>query len=219
MDLILLPNNTIGGHCLDGSMAGFYYEAPTTSKGDTLWTIFLQGGGACTTKQECTSRSQGALGSSNYWSKTKQGQAIYSTSSTENPDFYDGHHVFVPYCGGDVHSGTRTTNTDPTTWGFYFSGHLIITNIIEYLIKNYGMYKAENVLLSGCSAGGIGTFGNTDWIYDKLTSYNSKINYKAAPIAGWFWAGNCTDEQSPGKIYIQIVYNLMIIYTFENVFG
>ena len=77
------------------------------------------------------------------------------------------------------------------------------------------MDKAENVLLSGCSAGGIGTFGNTDWVYDKLTSYNSKINYKAAPIAGWFWAGNCTDEQSPGKIYIQIVYNLMIIYTFK----
>ena len=86
----------------------------------------------------------------------------------------------------------------PGEWGFYFSGHLIITNIIEYLIDNYSMNKAENVLISGCSAGGIGTFGNTDWIYHKLLAYNPNIRYKAAPVVGWFYAGNCTDEQSPG---------------------
>ena len=56
----------------------------------------------------------------------------------------------------------------------------------------------KNVLLSGCSAGGEGTFVNTDWIYNKLLTYNANIRYKAAPVAGWFYAGNCTDEQSPG---------------------
>eukprot|EP01084_Bolivina_argentea_P105201 188325_1 len=174
-------------------MAGFYYEAP--SKSSTLWTFFLEGGGACSTKADCTQRSQGALGSSNYWAKTRTGQGVLSTNPTENPDFSQGHHVYIPYCGGDVHAGQRTTPS-VQTWGFYFSGHLIITNIFEYLIKNYKLGQAENVLVSGCSAGGIGTFANADWISTRLKQENTKMIVKAAPVAGWFFAGNCTDEQN-----------------------
>eukprot|EP01084_Bolivina_argentea_P105200 188324_1 len=195
MNLILLPNST-NAHCLDGSMAGFYYEAPETKSGDTLWTIFLQGGGACYSKESCTQRANSSLGSSNFWSKTKNGVSMYSTNVVENPDFYDGNHVFIPYCGGDLHSGTRSTNKDPETWGFYFQGHLIIESIIQYLINNYKLGQAQNVLLSGCSAGAIGTFGNVDWISRKLATVSQTITLKAAPVAGWFYAGNCTDEQS-----------------------
>ena len=43
--------NEHGAKCLDGSMAGFYYEAP--SKASDTWTIFLQGGGACETQSDC----------------------------------------------------------------------------------------------------------------------------------------------------------------------
>eukprot|EP01083_Nonionella_stella_P001229 3594_1 len=157
--------------------------------------FFLEGGGSCQTKSSCAQRAQGNLGSSNKWAKTRTGSGILSTSATENPDF-NGHHVYIPYCGGDVHAGARQNNKDPATWGFYFQGHLIITNIIEYLIKNLQMDIAANVLVSGCSAGGIGTFANGDWISRRLHQENAKMTVKAAPVAGWFFAGNCTDEQN-----------------------
>ena len=37
---------------------------------------------------------------------------------------------------------------------------------------------------------------NADYIHAKLQAFNPTIRYKAAPVAGWFYAGNCTDEKS-----------------------
>eukprot|EP01083_Nonionella_stella_P235198 827282_1 len=125
MTLTLFPPNTQGAQCLDGSPAGFYHQPP--QHGDSnLWVIFLQGGGACGSLQTCEKRANGPLGSSKYWSKqynlTKD-RGLCSSDPTINPDFYQGHHGFAPYCSGDVWAGQRATPSkhDPDTWGFYFS--------------------------------------------------------------------------------------------------
>ena len=82
--------------------------------------------------------------------------------------------VFVPYCSSDDHSGTVSTPTNDT-WGLYFAGHLIVESIVKDL-------KATAVVLTGGSAGGIGTWINVDWLQSELT--NTKVY--GAPIAGFY---------------------------------
>ena len=89
--------------------------------------------------------------------------------------------MFVPYCSSDLHSGTVTTPTN-LTWGLYFSGHLIIQSIVDELKSTAGLDNATTVVLTGGSAGGIGTWINVDWLQSELTS--AKVY--GAPIAGFY---------------------------------
>eukprot|EP01084_Bolivina_argentea_P259618 438109_1 len=201
MKQYLFHENEQGGQCLDGSPAGFYYSPPPQGSSN-LWVINLEGGGACHTQHSCMSRANSSLGSSNYWSKTHRASPpSLSDDPSINPDFYTGHHVYAPYCNGDVWGGQRLTpSTNPDTWGFYFSGHLVFEHIIQYLAYNIStgsLLDAQYILLTGGSAGGMGTFGNIDWLcteMKKIGKYKDNITVKAAPIAGWFFPGNVTDE-------------------------
>eukprot|EP01084_Bolivina_argentea_P259617 438108_1 len=196
LNLTLLPKGTKGGQCLDGSPAGFYYTAPPSGSSN-LWIIQLQGGGACHDETSCTSRANSSLGSSNYWAQAMKGSGAMSNDPILNPDFYSGHKIHCPYCNGDVWSGQRTEpSTDPNTWGFYFSGHLVLERIMQYLANNLNVLDAQYVLLTGGSAGGMGTFGNIDWLSSQFKQKGTykNVTIKAAPIAGWFFPGNTTDQ-------------------------
>eukprot|EP01084_Bolivina_argentea_P132124 233154_1 len=147
MKLSLLPKDTKGGTCLDGSPAGFYYSAPPSGSSN-LWIIFIKGGGACYDQHSCTTRANSSLGSSTFWNTTMDTSdinlgGVLSDDPIINPDFYTGHHVFAPYCSGDVWSGQRTEpSNNPDTWGLYFSGHEIFSNIMKYLSQHSNILDA-----------------------------------------------------------------------------
>ena len=64
---------------------------------------------------------------------------------------------------------------------------------------NASLLNAKYILLTGMSAGGIGTFMNVDWLYTEMSQkskYGDNITVKAAPIAGFFFPGNTTDQLS-----------------------
>ncbi len=44
-------------------------------------------------------------------------------------------------------------------------------------------------MLTGGSAGGVGTFHNLDWLSNefKEKGKNKNVKVKGAPLAGWFW--------------------------------
>jgi hypothetical protein len=71
--------------------------------------------------------------------------------------------VFVPYCTGDVHCGNKvTTYTDPTGVNppvtINHKGAVNIEKVIAYLKTAFpGMNK---VMITGCSAGGVGSLAN-----------------------------------------------------------
>jgi hypothetical protein len=78
-----MPKGAIGGQCMDGSPAAYYYRQAQNAS-STSWVIFLQGGGACVTKSQCDSRATGALGSSTSYKQTVPSiTPIMSLSSTE----------------------------------------------------------------------------------------------------------------------------------------
>ena len=88
LTLELLPKDMKeGGKCMDGSPAGFYYEAPINLLGEDLFVIFMQGGGHCITESDCIARSKTDLGSSNNWPTTMMGNGSFSSSESVNPDF------------------------------------------------------------------------------------------------------------------------------------
>ena len=61
-----------------------------------------------------------------------------------NPDFCDAMKIYVPYCTGDVHLGTRSS-AGPATWGVWFDGHLNFVAMVK-MWNQMGLGKAKNVL-------------------------------------------------------------------------
>ena len=145
----------------------------------------------------CKQRSNSPLGSSKYWLPSIPGAGCYSNSESDIPDFYKGHHIFIPYCTGDWHSGRVTNGSREESWGFYFDGHLNVQHILDVLISKYHLHqKAKHILIAGQSAGGIGTLMNCDFIADYVQSKGHSISVKCAPNSGWFFPGNTSDQRS-----------------------
>lgn len=170
-----------GPKCLDGSQAGYYFRQNTSSH---QFVIYIEGGGVCQGSRDCTSRKRSSLGSSHFWGKTKTGSELVSMTATSNPDFYTWNHIWIPYCSGDLWLGQEENPTNPFGSGsdtYTFHGHKIL---IAMMTEKVGLDKATHVLLTGCSAGGIGSFHHADWLTEQLPNAIVKTN----PEAGWFGA-------------------------------
>lgn len=109
---------------------------------------------------------------------------LASKDPAENPALHSWHHVFVPYCSSDLHSGQVSAPSNET-FGLWFAGHNILKAIVSDLNSTAGLDTASTVVLSGASAGGIGTWINVDWLQETLPS--AKVY--GAPIAGFYAFG------------------------------
>lgn len=144
----------------------------------------LEGGGLCSHKDDCQARALTDLGSSKNFAKSITLPAFQSSDAEANPLWYEANQVFLPYCGGDLHGGTRETNEDPDTWGLFFSGHWIVRAMIEDLKTKENLEDADLVVLSGGSAGGIGVFYNVDIIAEELLP---TVKVLGVPIGGFLF--------------------------------
>eukprot|EP00054_Salpingoeca_dolichothecata_P014807 m.84174 g.84174 ORF g.84174 m.84174 type:complete len:416 (+) comp21178_c0_seq1:20-1267(+) len=192
--------NESGAKCLDGTASGFYFRpAPTENNTHANdWVMFLQGGGVCVLPSDCNDRKKGPLGSSDYWPESKSWQkGVMSEDCHVNP-FCNFNLIWVPYCGGDVHTGQLR---EPNENGFLFAGHLTIEAIIAQFFDSASkrertvpafpevtadLNSGEEFLLSGESAGGIGVFQHADFMTRLLTG----IKVSAAPVGGLFFPTN-----------------------------
>ena len=168
-----------GARCLDGTASGLFLRAGDARR----FVIFLEGGGACFSYATCAARAKTALGSSNYWPASMTDADNLLSSDPAVSAFSAWTAVFVPYCGGDVHLGMRRSVVDPQAFPLYFSGHLTVAAVLEYLKAELGLGAAAEVLLSGSSAGGIGSLVNADFVADALPG----VAVRAAPQAPWFF--------------------------------
>jgi len=184
-----------GGRCMDGTTAGYYYEAPLSGVSD-IWVIHLPGGGACRDEATCKHIiASTPKGSSKTWKSTRVGKGIIANDPGTNPDFYGAHKVHIPYCTQDTYAGTVVNPTDDQ-WGLYFSGHLNFEFIVEHIISNISAARqAKRILLTGGSAGGAGTITNCDFLQDKVTSLGLSAQVSCAPVGGWFFPGFTEDQE------------------------
>jgi hypothetical protein len=180
--------------CMDGTLSGYYHLKSSSSAASTRWTIFLQGGGECTTQAACIDELKGPLGSSRYFPSAvdfSTNAFFGDADSGNNPALFDAHHVDVPYCSGDLHSGTQTA---PNSWGLYFSGHLVLDAILTQL-DGAGLRDATDIVFFGASAGGIGTWLNLDWVAARYP----RARVVGAPVAGFYFYANAP-YTGPGAV-------------------
>lgn len=198
MKLVKLPT----AKCIDGSPATYYIAANSSSKG---YIIFLEGGGVCTHLKDCKLRAKTDLGSSkNLRPEMPDNIGGVIGSDDTNPDFRSWNRIYVPYCSGDIWTGTMTEAVNPfdstEDWRGFFSGHNIVKEVIADLKNTYGAGQATNAILSGCSAGGIGTFANCDFFAeafpDAKTACRPESGYFGLPFKSydaWVHGQNVSD--------------------------
>jgi len=130
----------------------------------TKWQIHHEGGGWCTSVADCYGRSQTGLGSSKGYTATIDLPFGYmSNSRTVNPMMYNWNKVYLKYCDGASFSGSNATVTKYEGHNLFFRGLQNRQSYLAALKKTYGFDQATDIVIGGCSAGGLATYLHVDW--------------------------------------------------------
>ncbi|MHA2657853.1 MAG: pectin acetylesterase-family hydrolase, partial [bacterium JZ-2024 1] len=171
--------------CNDGTPATYYFRRGQGT-GNHRWVIHLQGGGMCYSLETCQTRSVSTpwLMTSKGLPSTRMGNGVQSPLPTENPDFFNAHHIYVHYCSSDLWSGDR--EAAPASGGWHFRGARIVRAVIEDLMNplitpSPNLADATEVLFSGGSAGGAGVMANLDWVASQFP----RATVRGLNDAGW----------------------------------
>jgi hypothetical protein len=118
--------------------------------------IYLEGGGACFDSQTCGSNPD-SVGSQN-----PGASGVFDRTRSENP-VADWSYVYVPYCTGDVHMGAKKDGQIPGVTGTQqFVGRLNLSAFLQRIVPTFA--EAEQVVLTGISAGGFGAASNAAYV-------------------------------------------------------
>jgi len=201
----LLKNSPNGASCLDGTPPGYYY-APGSGKGMSSWYIHHMGGGWCTTMETCYDRSFQGLGSTNGYPDTYDlDDGYFSEDPAVNPLMATWNKSLFIYCDGSSFSGNNQTVTVYKNRPLYFRGFMNLNAYLTNLKETYPTFNtATDVVISGCSAGGLATFLHLDWWRDQFPSSTKVVglqdsgfflDYQAyGPALRWvFNQMNCSD--------------------------
>ncbi len=161
-----IPRNDV--ICRDGSTSGFGVRIFSR---DTGVMFYLQGGGACYDKKSCSGNANTSIAGENYsrakfdrWVASLGNQGIFNSTNATNP-VARWNHVFIPYCTGDLHGGTKSAAKIPGVTGAQeFVGYYNVRNILRLAAPFFR--NAQDVALVGASAGGIGVLLN----YSQVTA-------------------------------------------------
>lgn len=163
-DMVELPPET-GASCGDGSPYRFFVNRTPLSK-DVV--MVYEGGGACWDQKACL--GEGRLGATNpngvppdYMQSVNVAFGLVTPFNARNSpqavQTQSWNMVFLPYCTGDVHSGSKVTVYDDaypdTPRVQHHAGQANIQAAAEWLRANLG--QPEKMLLTGYSAGGVGS--------------------------------------------------------------
>ncbi|MDB4988150.1 MAG: hypothetical protein JWN04_3328 [Myxococcaceae bacterium] len=164
-----------GAVCRDGSPTGFYVHF-ADSEGLLL---YLEGGGACTSPGFCNYNPQnvnqvlagdgqtllGSIGGAVPGRQQPGTDGIFNLTNAANP-FGHWSMIYVPYCTGDVHFGTRTNVMVPgVDKPQQFVGYRNMEKFIARIAPTF-KDKVKRVVLTGASAGGFGTLLNYSLVQD-----------------------------------------------------
>jgi hypothetical protein len=157
-----------------GTNAEFHFWARRGSV-DKL-VVFFEGGGACWDSGTCSLPIHAG---------TAPGQpALFKAEilPTDNPTTYGGMFdlndarnpvkdwsiVYIPYCTGDIHGGSKTTAyTNPFNGQAYsieHRGHDNFRVVLRWMQDNFA--EPQQLLVTGSSAGGYGAVLNFPWVRD-----------------------------------------------------
>jgi len=183
--------------CLDGSPGVFYWHPATDPKHKNDWILSFKGDGWCFDAQDCLGRSKNGFGGSDFLANFTRGWNGGELGGNDK-DFGGFNKVILENCDGasltgDVAEPLLVRNAarpqEPAT-PIYFRGRHIRDAIFDTLLDPlgpYGMAKAENVLLTGCSSGGLAAYLHSDWAHALMKKRAPKLKkFKTLGVSGFF---------------------------------
>jgi hypothetical protein len=145
--------------CGDGSPTGIGVNLGTSKR----LVVYLEGGGACWDKTTCfdlvplsvqTLKFDETIFNTVRASRT--GDSLDRTLA--NNPYKDANFVYIPYCTGDIHGGSKDQDYPGGTMTIHHHGR---DNIAAFLKRIAPTFKdADRVVLTGSSAGGFGAAVN-----------------------------------------------------------
>lgn len=208
--------------CMDGSRPA-YYLSSGSGDGSTKWLIFFQGGGWCYDVERCSTRLRTRLGSSLKSAKQMDMNQVYKTRvRSENPLMHNWNIVYVQYCDSSSFAGDAVHEYKVKSLALRISGifHMIITpftfhtqgqtmffkgranrdETIRSLFRQNGtennMRTATEVVISGCSAGGLAVFLGLDQMAKIIQASAKKFNNHHVTVRGLADGGFFADFSS-----------------------
>jgi hypothetical protein len=192
LDLTMFDEST-GALCIDGSIGGFHAR----NRSKTSIVISLPGGGWCWDDDTCGRRANTSLGSSTKYIAQRGrtmgvGEGELSGDPKLNPHFYGFTAISPIYCDGSNYAGAADRTVGGVT--LHIRGRKILQAMLDVLLKDWSYDETlEEVVLSGCSAGGTGVYFNVDWIHSYIQSqlkHTKPLKTRAFGNAGWFLDAN-----------------------------
>lgn len=178
--------------CLDGTPYGVGY-APGYETGSRNILINMWGGGWCAGRDkdsfysDCLDRSKTVLGSSKDWNRKFFWEGTFlGGDPKQNINFYNWHRFDLPYCDGSGHQGHITEPVKVKNETLYFRGHLNTIEAFLFVFDTIDYKDIDNIVLTGCSAGGLATFYWTQYLADYVKLYNKNIKVYGIPDSGFF---------------------------------
>lgn len=110
------------------------------------------------------------LGSSLHASISQPFVGFMSSDCNTNPDFCMWHVVEFLYCDGGSYLGNRSEPLTMNSKSLYMRGALVFDALITYLTTKTLFKNAEQIILAGSSAGGLGALIHADRLRERLTS-------------------------------------------------
>lgn len=147
--------------CGNGTSTGLAVNL-TSRSSDVV--IYLQGGGACWEPGNCyviptTTHFTDTMDEAAVLAEARQNNFLFDRTRADNP-FRDASFVYVPYCTGDLHGGTRQ-HTYSALGQTRFGHHVGALNVAAFLSRLVPTFsQARRVWLTGASAGGFGAVIN-----------------------------------------------------------
>jgi hypothetical protein len=177
-DMVELPAES-GAACGNGTPYRFFVNRTPLSKSTV---IVYEGGGACWDQNACSGIGDLSAANPNgippdYMQKLTNEAAggLVTPFSSRNDPFQavqtqSWNIVYLPYCTGDVHSGSKLTvyaDADPANPRTqYFRGQANIRGAAQWLRANLG--RPKDLVLTGFSAGGVGATVTYGLVRDTL---------------------------------------------------
>jgi hypothetical protein len=191
-ETVELPAST-GASCSNGSPYRFFVNrTPFTSK----TVVMFEGGGACWEQQGCKGGTKlSAVNpngvATNYMTDLNtQAHLGLVTPFTARIDPLQSvqtqswNIVYVTYCTGDVHTGNKVNvynNVDPANpMTFYHRGDVNAQALSAWMAKN--MPKPSQLLVTGFSAGGVGSLAQYDTVRSAVKPTRSSLLSDSGPL-------------------------------------
>lgn len=141
--------------CSRGTPFSYYVRPGSVNR----VVIEFRGGGACWDARTCSvarSLFQESVGEDPWVTSESAAVGIYDHKNPENP-FKDWHHVYIPYCTGDIHWGNnvKTYGEGAGAVTIHHKGAVNARAALEWTFAN--IPSPEKAFVTGCSAGAYGS--------------------------------------------------------------